>query len=106
MPPVVTPSVELLRRSNDQPCHTIPHKPADSRLAPALPCSLLQPIGPRDGWPTGVTPVGISVRYTAQDIPISPWLAPATWTYTITQDSPWLAAVKDGVLDLSLQVGE
>lgn len=72
-----------------------------------LPCtrSLLQPIG-GDGWPTGTTPAGITVRYTAQDTPISPWLTPATWTYTITQDSPWLAAVKDGVLDLSLQVNK
>lgn len=33
-----------------------------------------------------------------------PWLTPASWTYTITQDSPWLANLKDGVLDLNLQV--
>jgi hypothetical protein len=56
------------------------------------------------GWSQGRTPSGIQVRYTAQDVPISPWLAPSAWTYTITQDSPYLANLNDGVLDLSLQV--
>jgi hypothetical protein len=57
-----------------------------------------------NGNPTGTIPTGIQVRYTAQDVPISPWLAPTSWTYTLTFDSAWLANLNDGVLDLSVQV--
>lgn len=56
------------------------------------------------GYAIDTTPTGIQVRYTAQDIPISPWLTPATWTFTLTLSNAGLAWVKDGVLDLSLQV--
>lgn len=49
-------------------------------------------------------PSGLSVRYTAQGVPISPWLKTYPFTYSIAQDSAWLSTVKDGVLDLNLQV--
>lgn len=66
--------------------------------------SLTLTVEPLDnsGYAVG-TPSGIQVRYVAQDVPISPWLAPSAWSYTITVDSPWLANLNDGVLDLNLQ---
>lgn len=61
-------------------------------------------IGAYDGWPSSTSTAGLQVRYTVQDVPISPWLSPSNWKYTITQDSPMLANFNDGVLDISLQV--
>ena len=64
----------------------------------------LQVIGAYDGWPSSTSTAGLQVRYTVQDVPVSPWLTNTTWTYTLTVDSPMLANLNDGVLDINLQV--
>eukprot|EP00775_Hariotina_reticulata_P008648 gene8648-8829_t len=79
--------------------HNDPANPAAQQLTLTI-----QVLNNRDPWTEGLSAQNIQVRYTVMGIPVSKWLSSSNLDLDLSVNAPALNHVKDGVLDISVEV--